>query len=50
MRKYTFTFFTSDNNVYGYRFDITRLEAQAIAEKIASEDNVKVYYMEGYFE
>lgn len=51
MRKLTFTFFRKDNDkVYGYRFDITRVEAQKIAEKIAKEENVLVYYMDGYIE
>lgn len=48
MTKHTFTYFTEDNKVYGYRFNITRTDAQAIANHIFVEEGVKVYYMEGY--
>lgn len=48
MNKFTFTYFTEDNKIYGYRFGITRIEAQAIANQIFAEEGVKVYYMEGY--
>lgn len=51
MRTHTFTFFRNDNDkVYGYRFNITRLEAQEIAEKILREEHIKVYYVDGYHE
>lgn len=50
MTKLTFTFFTDDDKVYGYRFNITRLEAQRIAEQIKTKEGVHVYYMDGYYE
>lgn len=50
IRTYTFTFFTEDDKVYGYRHDITRAEAQMVAEMIHVEEGVYVYYMEGYYE
>ena len=52
---HTFTIFTafifSENNdeVYGYLFNKTRLEAQKIVEKINEETGIYHYYMEGYF-
>lgn len=50
MRKQTvFTFFTDDDVVYGYRFNITRVEAQSVAELIKAEEGVHVYYMDGYY-
>ena len=56
MNKHTFTIFTTfiyseaNDEVYGYLFNKTRLEAQKIVEKINEETGVYHYYMEGYHE
>lgn len=50
MRTFTFTYFTEDDHVYGYSFNITRDRAQDVANRIHTEEGVKVYFMEGYFE
>ena len=51
MRKQkAFTIFNKDDTVYGYLFDITRLEAQKTVEKINKETNEYHYYMDGYME
>ena len=45
MRKQrVFTIFNDDNTVYGYLFDITRVE------KINEETKEHHYYMDGYYE
>ena len=50
MRKHTFTIFNENDSVYGYLFDVTRVEAQDTVSKINNETNAYHYYMEGYFE
>ena len=50
MRKHTFTIFTDDDQVYGYLFDVTRVEAQETVSKINTETKEYHYYMEGYHE
>lgn len=50
MRKHTFTIFTHDNEVHGYLFDVTRLEAQEIVGEMNNGLHKKFYYMEGYIE
>jgi hypothetical protein len=50
MRKHTFTIFTDDDKVYGYLFDVTRVEAQEIVTKMNGEGEKKYYYMDGYME
>ena len=49
MRKHTFTIFNGDDSVYGYLFDVTRVEAQEIVGKINNETGEAHYYMEGHF-
>jgi hypothetical protein len=48
MRKHTFTIFNENDTVYGYLFDVTRLEAQATVSELNSETGEKHYYMEGF--
>lgn len=48
MRKRTFTIFNESDSVYGYLFNVTRLEAQEAVSKINSETGEKHYYMDGY--
>lgn len=48
MRKRTFTIFNENDSVYGYLFNVTRLEAQAVVSKINGETGEKHYYMDGY--
>lgn len=52
MRKLTFTIYTHDNKVYGYLFEKTRVEAQAIVSEMnkGKEQADKYYYMDGYRE
>ena len=52
MRKHTFTIYTHDNKVYGYLFDKTRVEAQAIVSEMneGKAQEQKYYYMDGYRE
>ena len=50
MRKHTFTIFTNDDKVFGYLFDVTRVEAQETLSKMNSITDSKYYYMEGYIE
>lgn len=50
MRKHTFTIFNADNSVFGYLFDVTRIEAQSIVSGINTDTGVYHYYMEGYSE
>lgn len=50
MRKHTFTIFNEDDSIYGYLFDVTRLEAQKTVSEINSETGEHHYYMEGYFD
>lgn len=50
MRKLTFTIFTENDNVYGYLFDVTRVEAQETVTKINEDTGKYHYYMEGYHE
>ena len=50
MRKHTFTIYNADDTVYGYLFDVTRVEAQETVRKINSETQKYHYYMEGYAE
>lgn len=51
MRKQkVFTIFNDDNTVYGYLFDVTRLEMQKAIEKINEETKQHHYYMDGYYE
>ena len=51
MRKQrVFTIFNDNDTVYGYLFDMTRLEAQKTVEKINEETKEHHYYMDGYKE
>ena len=51
MRKQkVFTIFNDNDTVYGYLFDMTRLEAQKTVEKINEETKEHHYYMDGYIE
>lgn len=50
MRLLTFTIFTDDDKVYGYLFEVTRLEVQKIVSEINMETREHHYYMDGYFE
>lgn len=56
MNKHTFTIFTTyiyaeaNDEVYGYLFNKTRLEAQKIVEKINEKTGVYHYFMEGYYD
>ena len=51
MRKQrVFTIFNNNDTVYGYLFDVTRVEAQATVEKINEDTKEYHYYMDGYFE
>lgn len=50
MRKHTFTIFNENDTVYGYLFDVTRLEAQQTVKAINEESGKYHYYMEGYYE
>jgi hypothetical protein len=50
MKKHTFTVFNENDSVYGYLFNVTRMEAQATVSKINNETGEKHYYMDGYLE
>lgn len=51
MRKHTFTLYLKSNDdIYGYLFDVTRLECQEIIKKIKVEEGADCYYMESYRE
>lgn len=50
MTKRTFTIYSDDDSLYGYLFDVTRLEAQETVKKINDETGEHHYYMDGYFE
>lgn len=51
MRKQkAFTIFNNDDTVYGYLFNVTRIEAQKTVEKINEETKEYHYYMDGYME
>ena len=50
MSKHTFTIYTENNEIEGYLFDVTRLEAQVVVTKMNEETEVKYYYVEGYEE
>ena len=49
MRKLVFTIFNDDDSVYGYLFDVTRVEAQKVVSELNNETNEKHYYMDGYW-
>lgn len=49
MTKRTFTIFNDDNSIYGYLFDVTRLEAQEAVTRINQETGKHHYYMDGLF-
>ena len=38
MTKRTFTIYSDDDSVYGYLFDVTRLEAQEVIKQFKMED------------
>ena len=46
MRKLTFTIFNENDSVYGYLFNVTRVEAQEAVSKINSETREKHYYID----
>ena len=48
MRKQTFTIFNDDDSVYGYLFDVTRIEAQTTVTLINNETGKYHYFMDGY--
>lgn len=50
MMKLTFTVFNDDDTVYGYLFNVTRVEAQEAVTKINKETREHHYFMEGYME
>ena len=50
MRKHTFTIYNEDDSIYGYLFDVTRMEAQETVTLINEETGKYHYYMEGYAE
>ena len=50
MTRRTFTIYSDDDSVYGYLFDVTRLEAQETVSLINKETGKHHYYMDGYFE
>lgn len=50
MRKHTFTIFNNDDTVYGYLFNVTRIEAQKTVEEINAETKEYHYFMDGYLE
>jgi hypothetical protein len=50
MTKRTFTIFNENDSVYGYLFNVTRVEAQEAVSEINNETGEKHYYMDGYLE
>lgn len=49
MKKHTFTIFCENDSIYGYVFNVTRIEVQDIVNKMNKEKKGH-YFMEGYLE
>lgn len=49
-RQKVFTIFNDDNTVYGYIFDVTRVEMQRAVEELNEKTKEYHYYMDGYYD
>ena len=45
-----FTIFNDDDTVYGYIFDVTRVEMQKAVEELNEKTKEHHYYMDGYYD